>query len=329
MRNSSCKEHFAEVSRLAFKRKGFKLVNVMKNDSKTDYLGNMEISSHPDTIAIINSRSVLNAPMMLIAITGNSLVLAAILTTPSLCSPSIVFLCSLAVSDLLVRLVAQPVYITLVLKFHIVSLIDAYQIVSGLVCGVSLFTMATISMDRFLALRYHMRYPDLLTTKRATYISAATWFICIPLSTIYFLSKTMFFLVITVGIAICLLISTFAYVRIYRIVRHHQLQIQAQQQALESLNTEHNLNMMRSRKSAMNTFIYFICIILCYSPMFVSLLVFVLFKESWITVYTLTNTLVLLNSSINPFLYCWGLSELRAAVIKKLRKMLCKQTEEI
>ena len=327
MRNSSCKEHFAEVSSLAFKRKGFKLVNVMKNDSKTDYLGNMENSSHPYTIAIINS--VLNAPMMLIAITGNSLVLAAILTTPSLCSPSIVFLCSLAVSDLLVGLVAQPVYITLVLKFHVVSLVDTYQIVSGLVCGVSLLTMATISMDRFLALRYHMRYPDLLTTKRATYISAATWFICIPLSTIYFLSKTMFFLVITVGIASCLLISTFAYVRIYRIVRHHQLQIQAQQQAVESLNTEYNLNMMRSRKSAMNTFIYFMCIILCYSPMFVSLLVFFLFKESWITVYTLTNTLVLLNSSINPFLYCWRLSELRAAVIKTLRKMLCKQTEEI
>ena len=186
-------------------------------------------------------------------------------------------------------------------------------------------------MDRFLALHCHMRYPDLMTTKRATYISATLWLTCLLLPCIYFWSgKFDFFVATVVGVAICLLTSSFAYFRIYGIVRHHQLQIQAQQQAVESLNTEHNLNMKRSKKSAVNTFIFYMCMILCYTPFFICCLVFVSLQKTWITVhvYILINTLVFLNSSINPFLYCWRLPELRVAVVKTLRKMLCKQTVE-
>ena len=137
----------------------------MNNESKTDYLVNNDNSSYPDTIAIIHCA--LNAPLMLIAITGNSLVLVAILRTPSLRSPSTVFLCSLAVSDLLVGLVVQPLFIVRVLKSSWSPVEKSYKIVCVLVCGVSLMVMATISVDRFLALRYHMRYPDIMTAKRA------------------------------------------------------------------------------------------------------------------------------------------------------------------
>lgn len=54
----------------------------------------------PRNTTVLNS--VLNAPLIVTAILGNTLVLAAILRTPSLRSPSIMLLCSLAVSDLLV-----------------------------------------------------------------------------------------------------------------------------------------------------------------------------------------------------------------------------------
>ena len=87
-----------------------KMINfsLWKNESELDGMGNMD---SPKTIEIINC--ILNAPLILIFIIGNALVLTAILRTFSLRSaPSIVFLCSLAVSDLLVGLVAQPVYIS-------------------------------------------------------------------------------------------------------------------------------------------------------------------------------------------------------------------------
>ena len=298
----------------------------MKNESKSDYFGAKGNGSYSDTIAIIDC--VFNAPLMFIAIIGNSLVLVAILRTHSLRSPSTVFLYSLALSDLFVGLVVQPLFIAYRLTYNH-SLLYACNILASFARAVSLCTMATISMDRFLALHYHMRYPDLMTTKRATNISATLWFIWAFLSCSYLLSKKMFFVVNAVSIAICLLISTFAYVKIYRIVHHHQLQIQAQQQAEESLNTEHNLNMARSKKSAMNTFIYYMCLVLCYAPLFFYSLVLGSFKfnEHWITVEVLANTLACLNSSINPFLYCWRFREIRVAVVKTLRKMLCKQTD--
>ena len=43
-------------------------------------------------------------------------------------------------------------------------------------CGISLRIMTAINVDRFLALRYHMRYPNLMTQKRAlhtTFLSSS------------------------------------------------------------------------------------------------------------------------------------------------------------
>ena len=62
-------------------------------------------------MAIVMANCILNAPLMLLSIIGNALVLVAILRTPSIRSPSVIFLCNLAVSDLLVGWVAQPAYI--------------------------------------------------------------------------------------------------------------------------------------------------------------------------------------------------------------------------
>ena len=67
---------------------------VTKNESETGDWSNKDKSRQPETIVIINC--ILTAPLMLISITGNVLVLSTILRTPSLRSPSTVFWCSLA-----------------------------------------------------------------------------------------------------------------------------------------------------------------------------------------------------------------------------------------
>ena len=124
---------------------------------------------------------------------------------------------------------------------------------------------------------------------------------------------------------ICLLIATFSYVRIYLIVRKHQSQIHAQQQAVQSCNVENNLNIARLKRSAFNTFLFYIALILCYCPIYVVLTVFGTSGKDWQTEWNFAHTAVFMNSSINPLLYCWCLRELRAAVVKTARKMLCKQ----
>lgn len=295
----------------------------MSNSSRSDAdCGHGDNGCWLETIMTINCT--LNAPLMLVSIVGNALVLAAILRTPSLRSPSTAFLCSLAVSDFLVGLVVQPLLIARVLTPDR-SVMHAYHVLSISVGGVSLLTMTAISVDRLLALLYHLRYPEMMTKKRALGAATSIWFIAVALSFIFVWNETIAFFTAFVGIVPCIVVSTFSYVRIYRIVRYHRIQIHVQQQAVKNVNTERSLNVAQSKKSAMNTFIYYICMVICYSPVFVSALKKAIFLTRWKILWTLADTVTFMNSSINPFLYCWRNHEMRQAVLKILRKLLSQQ----
>ena len=301
-----------------------------KDESNSDNSGRMDNISNFETIVVINC--ILNVPLMLTSITGNALVLAAILRTPSLRSvPSIIFLCSLASTDFLVGLVGQPFYIASEL-YHSTDgpLSKVEALISVSLCGVSLATVTAISVDRFLALRYHVTYANLMTTKRAMNTTASLWFVSILLSCLRVWIGGFFFLITRVFIAVSFVISCASYIKIYIIVRHHQIQIHTQQQAvMNSFNITDGNNLITSKKRALKTFIYFICMIFCYLPyLFYSLLSntsVIAFDRNW---SNLVNNVVFLNSSVNPFLYCWCNHEIRTSVVKIIRKMMCRQTEE-
>lgn len=275
----------------------------------------------PEVIAIINCA--LNFPLMLISIVGNCLVLAAITRTASLRTPSMFFLCSLAASDLLVGFVVQPLYITS--TFARINVLDnLWFLVSFATCGISLCSITVISVDRFLALYYHMRYPTLVTKTRAILTLVLMWiFICI-LSGIYCLNRNIYFLVIALGVSLCLSISIVAYIGIFRVVRHQQLQIHTQQQAVQA-RTDGVSNIRQLKRSALNSFVFFIVMVLFYAPMSAAMAVY-LVSEEWEHAWSFTTTAVFMNSSINPFLYCWRLGKLRKAVAKTMKKMLPKQS---
>ena len=279
-----------------------------------------------ETVTIINC--VLNAPLMLISILGNALVLAAIIRTPSIRSTHMIMLCSLAVSDFLVGLIAQPFYVGQQLTNDTGLVYHVWRQLGSSLCVVTLLTITAITVDRFLALHYHMRYATLVTVSRVKYVLIVIWCISFLVSVFDVWNQSIYQFTVGSIIAISLLISTFSYIRIYRIVRRHQLHINAQQQVVQNFNAGNNLNMAPLKRSAMNTFVFFIALIICYFPMYVLLTLHGLSYIFWQRESEFATTLVLSNSCINPFLYCWRLRELRVAVVKTARKMLCKETEE-
>ena len=97
---------------------------------------------------------------------------------------------------------------------------------------------------------------------------------------------------------------------------------------MNSFNITDSNNMILSKKSVVKTFIYYICMIVCYLPyLSYSLLSSTsvkAFGRNWSFVYTV----VFLNSSVNPFLYCWCNREIRSSVVKIVRKMMCRETGE-
>ena len=268
---------------------------------------------------------ILNAPVMLLSIIGNALVLVAILRTPSIRSPSVILLCNLAVSDLLVGLVVEPAYIAEQIVRTVTEPQKAVKTMGFAGCGVSLWTITAITVDRFLALHYHLQYPNLMTTSRAIYTIVTIWCIIMLFTFSFIWSPSIYhYFVATFGITICLLVNLVCFIKIYRIVRRHQLQIHVQQQAVENSTDTNKQQIRQSTRNAKNIFIYFLAMILCYSPFSIVVIILGFTGVDLKVILTFSFTVVLMNSSINPFLYCWRITELRSAVFKTARLFSCR-----
>ena len=283
---------------------------------------NRSDNSRVETIVIINS--VLNAPLILISIVGNALVLLAIFRTPSIHSTSMIMLASLAFSDLLVGLLAQPLFIadeitSLTTQNPILYRLSA--MIGFFVTGVSLGTITAISVDRVLALHYHMRYAIIVTNTRVKYTVGAIWLVMFLSFGFYLWDKYVFHLMAGVFSAVCIIICTVSYAKIYRIVRVHQQLINIQHNAVENENDGNKMQLSRVKKSAMSTFIFYICMLFCYFPAFVLLTLFGTLHVTWNREWTFSSTLTFMNSAINPFLYCWRLRELREAIVKTTKQL--------
>ena len=127
---------------------------------EANYSSNTEANPKSGFETVVIANCILNAPLMLLSIIGIALVLVAILRTPSIRSPSVIFLRNLAVSDLLVGLVVQPAYIAEQIVRTVSALPKAVRAMGFAGCGVSLWTMTAITVNRFLALHYHLQYPN-------------------------------------------------------------------------------------------------------------------------------------------------------------------------
>ena len=287
--------------------------------------GGWNSSDHThETIVLVDC--VLNAPLMLLSIAGNVLVLVVLSKTSYVHSTSIVMLASLAFSDLLVGLLAQPLFIADELKSLTTRDPILYRLsamIGFLVGGASLGTITAISVDRFMSLHYHMRYAIIVTNTRVKYTVGSIW-LAIFLSLIcYHWNKYIFHLLGGIFSAVCIIISTISYVKIYQIVRYYQSQIHSQHHTVENTKFESKMRLARLMQSAMNTFvfyrIFYICMILCYFPHFVLLIIFGTLHTEWRPEWTFSTTAVFLNSSINPILYCWRLRGLRKEILEIIK----------
>ena len=294
---------------------------------EVNYSSNTESNSKSGFETVVLANCILNAPLMLLSIVGNALVLVAILRTPSVRSPSVIFLCNLAVTDLLVGLVVQPTYIAEQLVRTVPALEEPVRAMGFAMCGVSLSTMTAITVDRFLALHYHMQYPNLMTKSRAIYTIITIWCIITLFSFSILWSPRIYYFLGAFFITICLLVCLVCFIKIYQIVLRHQLQIHVQQQAVENSTDTNKQQIRQTTKSAKNIFIYFLVMILFYTPLFFAYIISAINNLNSIVLWTFPVTVAFMNSSINPFLYCWRTPELRRAVFKTARLLFCREME--
>ena len=105
-------------------------------------------------------------------------------------------------------------------------------------------------------------------------------------------------------------------------VRRHINQIQALQVQQTRQNDE-MANAARLRKSAVGTFYVYLVFLLCNLPQFC---IFAVVEISGLNTgvkvfFIFSTTLLFLNSSLNPVIYCWKIRQIRRAVFDFLRNI--------
>ena len=272
---------------------------------------------------------ILSTFISITATIGNLLVLVTIWRSPRLHSPSKTLLFGLALSDLCVGIVSEPLYVGFqaVLfensgKITSCTLVNMRTLISIFLTAVTLLTVTAMSVDRYLAIYLHLRYEQVGTENRARKVILCLWFISsVPLVIIIFHPMTSFSLA-TLTIAVCVVIILFVWIKIYQVVRHHQAQIQDQMAAAMQ-----PFNMARFRNSAINTMLVLVIVLVCYTPFLVSnIFVTANSNSSNVLFLEICHIIVLLNSSLNPLVYFWRERDLRARA-KQLVMRFCCQTQ--
>ena len=84
-------------------------------------------------------------------------------------------------------------------------------------------------------------------------------------------------------------------------------------------------NLEAIQESVVNTFIFYLFLLLFHIPSFLVMFLFAIF-QNWSEVWNISTTVIFMSSSTNQILLCWRLRELRAAVLKTAKRLLCLRT---
>ena len=273
-----------------------------------------------------------NIFLSVVASLGNILILIALRKESSLHPPSKLMFCCLTITDLCVGLISQPMFAAELL-FQINELRHlCYQfstfveIVAFVFSGVSLMTLTAVSVDRLLALSLGLRYRQVVTIRRVGALLSCFWILCLAGSLMKrFWSFTIFLTMVSSIIILCLITSVYCYSKIFLRLRHHQVQIQGHVHQEQPNGGEIPLNIARYRKTVSAALWVQITLVACYLPYALLLSLpslFSLREASHILGRRYTTSLVYVNSSLNPFLYCWKIKGVRQAVKETLVQLL-------
>ena len=269
----------------------------------------------------------------------NILVIQVIRKTTSLSNKTLkTLLLSLAVSDVGVGLVVQPLYIaSLAMEMKNITennlnynnIYKAFLLTANTFGFASFFGVTALSADRFLSVHFHLRYRELVTHRRVVRVVISIWVISafISLIRIFISVKIMYLIFVTVEFT-CIISAAYFTFKIYVATRSHTGQIRSQQVQRSSQNGEIGIaHVTNLQISVVITIALYLLFLVCYLPQMSVLFVTAVFGRSNFLKMLLhhTTTLAFLNSSLNPMIYCWKMRHVRNAILHTLRKAFSTQ----
>ncbi len=272
----------------------------------------------------------LNGILSVIAIVGNTSILWALTRCSStLRAPSRAPLFSLALSDLAVGALVQPFYVIYKAaeinnNFRLFCVAGiGFHLSANVFSAVSFLTVTAISLDRLLALHLQKAYNATISLKRvkivlfllwsSTSLWVLTWLINIKIYQIFNITI----------VCVCLVTCASAYITLQIRLRKLQTVISSRLQNQDSepqVSVQVNVytpHLQLYRRSVTTMFYIYNLLILCYAPyLAMFIIVEVTGRDSTkIAALSFSITILFANASLNPFLYCWQIQEIRQEIL--------------
>ena len=273
----------------------------------------------------------LNIFLAITASLGNALILNALPKVTSLHSPTKLLFGNLAVTDLCVGLISQPLFVTIRLsavikmdldiQYYLMNIANAFDFI---LCGVSILTLSAISVDRLLALLLGIRYRTIVNLRHTRALLSFFWLTGIAAVLLrVFTSFSVAAIVGVIFLIIVIVISVFCYTKIFMTLRQFETQVQNRgQQRREGMSP----NIGRYKKTVWSIAWVQLALIACYIPFIICAIVITIKGSSGTTANTIwifTFSLIYVNSSLNPILYCWRIKDARQEVKATIRRFCC------
>ena len=269
--------------------------------------------------------------LALTAVTGNVLVLLAVIVDPNrnLRSPFNFLVANLAAADLIVGCFALPMSVEAYIRealgerYQLLPRDNARRVGYFISCTASLFSLAALTVDRFIAISYPMQYRIKLNYRRTAIISLLLWLISIGFPFLYFevgYLKYQFFFANTA------VVSTFAvlcltYAKVFQTFRAQVKNWDDLHSGPDSDSNHAKIRTIKWEKKVTKTFLIMLALfICCFFPSLI-LIYIISFCGSCNCMFIhwardLNYVLIMANSSMNPFVFAWRLQPYRKAFVK-------------
>ena len=263
------------------------------------------------------------------AIMLNIVAIIALRKTPSLLKPLKILLLSISVSDLCVGLLVQPLNVALHVidkRNPIVAPLARVHTISGtFFCTATLLGICAVSVDRFLAIHLHLRYQEIVTHRRVEAVVISIWVfsavLSLPRKQSDEAERIIFAIIVFITLG-CLVAIAIIYVKLYVVLKHHIMQVQALNINLDSQTTVAIEDTARQKKCTVAIFYLYLTLLICYLPnTCIALMILVDAYVPASEVIHFSDALVYLNSCLDPLIYCWKMRQVRLAAMNILRNI--------
>ena len=289
--------------------------------------------------AVTISTSVVLAVLSPIAVVGDILIMAVIWRNQTLRTPSYILLSGLAFTDFCTGFITQPLFVaSRFICFESSQETNApllsflpYTIAFSAGCSsyfnaLTLLLITLMSIERWL----HMTRRSLLTVRRSCLIVAALMVLLIPLAAVHLkhilkkISNPVWTTVFSVILLFCIITTSIAYFKVFKIIRRHQLQVTTNETSQNF--GQPAINLAKYKKSVF-TILYILALLFASVLPLHVFAVLSLFSYN-LSVLDLTFQIALtfsyLSSSLNPLMYLWRMNDIRNGVKQLLNRLLCK-----